>query len=469
MKKRDLQPTPENIQKTFLDDTIGRNTDLLYFIEIIESISDNYSIAIDSPWGSGKTFFVKQLKMILDTHSIYTGCIIENEDKIRDKWKQLSKDNGILTFSKNITIYYDAWENDTDYDPIISMIYQIVKDTNNYNKLKEKITFSDVLSVAGKIAEIFAGFDPNEIAESLKKPNILDKLNEEKSISETIKEFLDSILPENDNNRLIIIIDELDRCNPKFAVKLLERIKHYFYNDKITFIFSVNLSELQHTISHYYGQNFNSGKYLDRFFDLRISLPPANIKKYYESIEFYDSPNVIDTTIKHAISHYNLQLREISKYIELMKAITQKYNNAGSISYSYAQNFIMQVIIPVAVGLKLTNPSKYINFINGEDNTPLREFYNNKDILNSASYFLSLLYDNKHELNFNDDTIMYVEDFYRELDKFYDLFFNRNNEQTIGACKISDSDRQFFLSLISLLSEETISELKKYEDDCQGC
>ena len=104
MKKRDLQPTPENIQKTFLDDTIGRNTDLLYFIEIIESISDNYSIAIDSPWGSGKTFFVKQLKMILDTHSIYTGCIIENEDKIRDKWKQLSKDNGILTFSKNITI-----------------------------------------------------------------------------------------------------------------------------------------------------------------------------------------------------------------------------------------------------------------------------------------------------------------------------------------------------------------------------
>ena len=46
-------------------------------------------------------------------------------------------------------------------------------------------------------------------------------------------------------NRLIIMVDELDRCKPSYAVKLLERIKHYFTNDRITFVFSVNTYELE--------------------------------------------------------------------------------------------------------------------------------------------------------------------------------------------------------------------------------
>ena len=46
-------------------------------------------------------------------------------------------------------------------------------------------------------------------------------------------------------NRLIIFIDELDRCKPTFAVHLLEQIKHYIFDDRITFVFSINLEQLQ--------------------------------------------------------------------------------------------------------------------------------------------------------------------------------------------------------------------------------
>ena len=60
MKKCDLQPTPDNIGKTFIDDSIGRNKDLVNFIKIIDSIEESYSISLDSYWGSGKTFFVNK-------------------------------------------------------------------------------------------------------------------------------------------------------------------------------------------------------------------------------------------------------------------------------------------------------------------------------------------------------------------------------------------------------------------------
>ena len=70
MRKNDLQPTDDNIRSTFYNDSIGRNKDLVNFIKIIASIDESYSIALDSYWGSGKTFFVKQVKMILDAYSL---------------------------------------------------------------------------------------------------------------------------------------------------------------------------------------------------------------------------------------------------------------------------------------------------------------------------------------------------------------------------------------------------------------
>ena len=92
-----------------------------------------------------------------------------------------------------------------------------------------------------------------------------------------INEFLDSLLPEK-AYRLVIFIDELDRCQPLFAVKLLERIKHYFGNTNLTFVFSTNLAELQNTIRSLYGEQFSASRYLDKFFDVTLKLPPVEAK-----------------------------------------------------------------------------------------------------------------------------------------------------------------------------------------------
>ena len=67
MKFYDLAPANENIYQTFLEDKIGRNPKVFKFISLINRIESSCSISLDGSWGSGKTIFVKQVKMVLDS------------------------------------------------------------------------------------------------------------------------------------------------------------------------------------------------------------------------------------------------------------------------------------------------------------------------------------------------------------------------------------------------------------------
>ena len=69
MRTYELKPTRANLVDTLSNDSIGRNIDLSRFLTILNHIHSCYSIALDGKWGSGKTFFVKQTKMLLDAQN----------------------------------------------------------------------------------------------------------------------------------------------------------------------------------------------------------------------------------------------------------------------------------------------------------------------------------------------------------------------------------------------------------------
>ena len=110
----------------------------------------------------------------------------------------------------------------------------------------------------------------------------------------------------------------MDRCRPDFAVRLLERTKHYLNDDRITFVFSVNLEQLQHTIKQYYGNMFDACRYLDRFFTLRISLPPADKRNYYAKVGL-NSGYVLEGVCQRIIERYNMELRAVARFYSQVK------------------------------------------------------------------------------------------------------------------------------------------------------
>ena len=246
MKTYELLPTNENLLNTFIQDSIGRNADIFSFIEMLNKLENGCAIALEGRWGSGKTFFVKQVKLLMDT---YNDSVISIDNDTKEKIKAIAGEKiSKIEIQPQVCVYYDAWENDNDDDPILSMVYSIVQDGN------EAFDFSlnsDCIKKAAAVLELITGRNWPGIIKNFNSTDPLAGIKSAKKLDEAVGEFMESLLFER-GNRLIIFIDELDRCKPSYAVKLLERIKHYFNNDRITFVFSINSLELQHTIKKFF-------------------------------------------------------------------------------------------------------------------------------------------------------------------------------------------------------------------------
>ncbi|MGA2052309.1 MAG: P-loop NTPase fold protein, partial [Opitutales bacterium] len=78
---------------------------------------------------------------------------------------------------------------------------------------------------------------------------------------------------ENNKASAIIIVDELDRCHPRFAIEFLERVKHFFAIPRLKFVFGIDHEQLCKIARGAFGAEFDAHNYLKRFFDLQFTLP----------------------------------------------------------------------------------------------------------------------------------------------------------------------------------------------------
>ena len=448
MKKYEMLPTEENLIETLYNDTINRNKDIVYFYDILQAQESASAIAIDGRWGSGKTFFVKQTKMVIN--ALNPSSTMDEETKAKATIKlPFSKDDG-ENENCSIAVYYDAWENDNDTEPVLSLIYEITK------QLSIDFSLSDIsiVKTAGAIIEAISGHNVNGIKDALTSEDPFTKFKEEKDIEQKIKDFFSCLLADR-GNRLVIFIDELDRCKPTFAVHLLEQIKHYIYDDRITFVFSVNLEQLQHTIKNYYGVDFDSCRYLDRFFDLRISMPPANMEKIYIEIGL-ESRYYVDIVTKRIIKMYNFEVREITRFYSQVKAAVYEPTHDNK-KYDFmfpdgkGRQLILMYIVPLLIGLRIVDISKYNNFVSGRDIEPLKELLD----IDENNHLLGNMLNRDESLKKEDGKKVVTRE--EMIKRFYDAVFvnqyNRDNySTTLGQYEFSKESKTLALNAANMMS-----------------
>ena len=213
---------------------------------MLYSMSEQNIISLNGDWGTGKTFFIKQLVEVIKCLSV------ENYEVDKDILvfiKELEKEFENIEIKNQIyPIYFNAWEYDSNEDPLLTLIYSIIEQNPNLKdnakaneSMREKkyriissfkvgLSFSDN---TGKTYGMELQCNPNT-----NKPITKDIISIEE-LKNTFKELLEDVKIEK-ANKLVIFIEELDRCNPSFAIKLLERIKHFFDDDRFIFVFSTN-------------------------------------------------------------------------------------------------------------------------------------------------------------------------------------------------------------------------------------
>lgn len=286
---------------------------------IIEAAEDGFTLSIDAEWGYGKTTFVKM-------------------------WQQQLIDDG------QYTVYVNAWESDFAQDPMMALVDSIAQEVklnasdNQTYKILSPIVEGLIklvksipsISLAGKVAEVI-----KQTIDSVKEDkNTLDEHQTYMSIVEQFKSQLASFTDQLPNKKMIIFVDELDRCRPDYAIEMLERIKHLFDIPNIVFVLSIDRTVILECIKGFYNSsNVNAENYLRRFIDLSFQLPQPSISKFvfaqynYHALEQSEDSyrNYIDKTyggkdhhierlrsIVQCFAVTNRSLRDIEKFFNLL-------------------------------------------------------------------------------------------------------------------------------------------------------
>ena len=471
MKTYEIQPTYENLISTFQKDAIGRNESLFHFLTLLNELEKCTSIALEGYWGSGKTFFVKQSKMLIEAFNPFSN-MCENDKKVFKEYPNYYRGYPNRFDSENlisqVPVYYDAWANDNDDDPIFSIVFAILNEYTSEFDFKETELLDD--SFISIVNELLS-FSPIKfkIPKITKTEDMLKTIKKNNDIHKLVEEFLDGLLAER-GERLVVFVDELDRCKPDYAVRFLERIKHYFNNDRITFVFSINIEQLQHTIKKYYGNGFNATRYLDRFFDYRISLPKANMSRFYQLVNFQNDSTWYSEINQAVIVTLDLELRELSKFLMQVKIAIwndwEKVSN-GPIAAHNGLVYCSIIIVPIIIGLRLCNSDDYKSFISGKNVQPLIDVFNNCGV---SEWILTSFINDNEELfdSASSDSTKKIrikkEDI---LKRIYDYVignkFSITGESSVRFGKILfySNDREKLLNKASLISNSNFLDINK--------
>ena len=439
MDRIDVEYDNGKIEEYLLQDSLQRNKYLDKIITFLNNVEGQLILNLNDDWGTGKTVFLKQLEFLnTSRHENISGI---NLDKIK-------------AYQENYEIFYfNAWEHDLYNSPLESLVYNLLlriqeldeeilveKKTLEYvsNKLKQLgVLFGNTILKAVSAGQI----DLETFKDSQEAPSSMVTSIEVKR--EAINSIIQYILDSSDK-KLLIIVDELDRCKPIYAVEFLEIIKHFFVNDDVVFIFGTNKKELSETIRGQYGSGFDGYKYLNRFFDFEFSLPNIKIADYINFVGKmnYSSSQYYTLEMNLVAKYFNFTMRDINRYISICD-MCHKYWRTSDY---YVEAYQKYILIPFAIGLKIYSGSDYQSFISGKGRNILEAYYNydimthNKIITHSLERKGIKWKDNE---NFEESCRLELLTFYNEL--------NRNGEgHSDSAYAMSE-----ILELLSMMSSHT--------------
>jgi len=348
---------PQSESDLWSDDAFGRREDAEFLQRfLVERTNErrssgrraSYVLNLDAAWGRGKSYFL-------------------------DRFGRMLEQNGYLVARVN------AWEDDHADDPLIAVMAAIERTVSGSLQRSAverrlwkavKTNAASIIVAAakgaaehwarkaigeavGEVLDIIEDDASDSVAEAVEDEagrlldqtagTLLQKFSETKKSIAGFKHELSRLLASAAKNGssklpLFVLVDELDRCRPTYAIILLERVKHLFDIDGVVFLIATDTGQLKHSIGAVYGQGFDAEKYLFRFFDRTYVFEQPSRRAFVEAIlssgtidrnKISLPPNVdLIEYISGAVDYFNLTLRDCEQCIDILRSVLTAWDIA---------------------------------------------------------------------------------------------------------------------------------------------
>ncbi|UZP68737.1 KAP family NTPase [Desulfovibrio mangrovi] len=295
-------------------DKLGRDVEIIRLARLMEGADTPLVMTLSAPWGGGKSSFVRMWKAYLE-----------------------SPDGG-----EHCCIVFDAWESDFNKEPLLGCMGEIGEFIKSHKEssswygraldafakvveelpglLKATAGMATFLSwavpgVGPLAATLNGGGGAAERVRNYVQGGHSDLKTSLRVFKDGLREFV-SLVTDGGKKPLYFFIDELDRCEPEYAIKLLESVKHFFDVENIIFVLSVDMAKLGSMAQVRYGKGYDASGYLGRFVDVEYVMADVDIELF---IRF------VSIDILHFDKGCLKSKEDVDGFVEFVKEIVDVY------------------------------------------------------------------------------------------------------------------------------------------------
>lgn len=372
------------------------------------------TLAIQGDWGTGKTSIMYQV-----------------EEKLKEKSSSNSK-------RKIKTIFFNTWQYsqfDMDKNLAVTLITDLI-DELEVTDVNKRENFKKSLAVITKSMEYlkldFGLLNIEKINDQLLKLiSNEEKANNLKNLKQNLQSIIDDSIKENNYEKIVIFIDDLDRLVPKKAIEFLEILKLFLDCRNCVFVLAIDYNVVLRGIKSKYGDDLDNEKgkaFFEKIIQVPFTVPVANyhmenfVNVSLEKLNFYFNDDVtknVTQLIRDSIGNNPRSVNRLFNSVSLLMHIINPNNELEN-------DDKLLIIATVCFQLRFDEAYDYL----------LTSYNNSPEDSEETKYFLIDLLENSFEIPDDAD--------YNSLVSRYGIFSFKNQKEL-------ESFRKFFNTLKLLL------------------
>ena len=324
LRPRDIDIDPAD---PFKEDKLARKARVESLCGLVTSDPEPVVVAVDGKFGSGKSTFLK-----------LCAAHLRHQNQA-------------------VVVEFNAWQQSHTDNPLVDLTSALAAQVSYGKKLQRiaaQIGWNAVSAVTKGVIE-------HQTFRVSNHGSVSARWNDIETQRQAFRDELTSIVEKE--GRVVVLLDELDRCMPQQALDYLNVVRHLFDVAGVAVVIGVNQDELAHRVKQLYGKGCDADTYLRRFWDLPLPLSEPDSTQLTNFLNgVYDGADLssrFDNSLywRLLINQSGMSLRDVQQMV---------HHLAGFLGRHSGRNQTLEDLVLAVYVLRTIDRNAYNKLISGE-------------------------------------------------------------------------------------------------------